>query len=120
VTRFVCAHDCGLIVNPGALTRTIQANLVQSLSRAVHEEVAFDDRTVTSVDWRTYPIARMADVPPTVDIVLINHPELPPGGAGEPSSRPTAAAIANAVFDATGVRMRRAPLTAARVKAALA
>jgi CO/xanthine dehydrogenase Mo-binding subunit len=119
VTRFVCAHDCGLIVNPTALKRTIEANLVQSLSRAIHEEVAFDEHTVTSVDWRTYPIARIADVPPVMDVILIDHRDLPPGGAGEPSSRPTAAAIANAVFDATGVRIRRAPLTAARVKAAL-
>jgi nicotinate dehydrogenase subunit B len=120
VTRFVCAHDCGLIVNPKALQRTIEANLVQSLSRALLEEVTFDQRTVTSVDWRTYPVARAADVPPVVDVILLNQIDLPPGGAGEPSSRPTAAAIANAVFDATGARVRQAPLTPARVKAAMA
>ncbi len=119
VTRLVCAHDCGLIVNPSALERTIQANLVQSMSRALKEEVTFDRTTVTSVDWRTYPVARASDIPPMVDVVLLNHPELPPGGAGEPSSRATAAAIANAVFDATGTRLRRAPLTPERVKAAL-
>ena len=119
VTRFVCAHDCGLIVNPAALERTIQANLVQSMSRAIKEEVAFDRTAVTSVDWRTYPVARASDIPPVVDVVLVNHPELPPGGAGEPSSRATAAAIANAIFDATGVRLRRVPFTPARVKAAL-
>ncbi|HVB38651.1 MAG TPA: molybdopterin cofactor-binding domain-containing protein, partial [Vicinamibacterales bacterium] len=118
VTRFVCAHDCGLVVNPMALRRTIEANLVQSLSRALMEEVTFDRSTVTSVDWRTYPVARAADIPPVVDVVLLDHPDLPPGGAGEPSSRPTAAAIANAIFDATGVRVRQAPLTPARVKAA--
>lgn len=119
VTRFVCAHDCGLIVNPASLKRTIQANLVQSMSRALKEEVTFDGRAVTSVDWRTYPVARASDIP-QIDVVLLDHPALPPGGAGEPSSRATAAAIANAVFDATGVRVRRAPLTPARVKAALA
>ena len=120
VTRFVCAHDCGLIINPDALRSTIAANLVQSLSRATKEEVTFDHNNVTSVDWVTYPIVRASDVPAQVDIVLLNHPELPPNGAGEPSSRATAAAIANAIFDATGARVRQAPLTAARIKAALA
>ena len=119
VTRFVCAHDCGLIVNPAALERTIQANLVQSMSRALKEEVAFDRTSVTSVDWRTYPVARASDIPPRVDVVLLNRPDLPPGGAGEPSSRATAAAIANAIFDATGARLRRVPFTPERVKAAL-
>ncbi|HVC20334.1 MAG TPA: molybdopterin cofactor-binding domain-containing protein [Vicinamibacterales bacterium] len=119
VTRFVCAHDCGLIVNPGALRRTIEANLIQSLSRAVKEEVTFDRNMVTSVDWRTYPVVRASDVPAAVEVVLLNHPELPAGGAGEPSSRPTAAAIANAIFDATGARVRQAPLTPVRVRAAL-
>lgn len=119
VKRLVCAHDCGLIVNPEALRGTIQANLIQSLSRALKEEVTFDRSNVTSTDWKTYPVARWSDVP-ELDIVLLNHPEIAPGGAGEPSSRPTAAAINNALFDATGVRVRRAPLTASRVKALLA
>jgi CO/xanthine dehydrogenase Mo-binding subunit len=82
------------------------------------EEVTFDHSHVTSVDWNSYPVARWSDVP-EVEVVLLNHPEIAPSGAGEPSSRPTAAAINNAVFDATGVRIRRAPLTPARVKAAL-
>ena len=120
VTRFVCAHDCGLIINPEALRGTIAANLIQSMSRAMKEEVAFDRSNVTSVDWKTYPIARAPDIPAQVDIVLINRPEVPPNGAGEPSSRPTAAAIANAIFDATGARVRQSPLTPERVKAALA
>ena len=119
VTRFVCAHDCGLIINPEALRGTIAANLIQSLSRGMKEEVTFDRTSVTSVDWTTYPIARAHDIPAQVDIVLINHPELPPSGAGEPSSRATAAAIANAIFDATGARVRQTPLTPARIKAAL-
>ncbi|MGA7794353.1 MAG: molybdopterin cofactor-binding domain-containing protein [Candidatus Acidiferrales bacterium] len=119
VTRFVCAHDCGLIINPEALRTTIEANLIQSLGRSLKEEVTFDRSNVTSVDWVTYPVARASDVPDRVEIVLINHPELPSSGAGEPSSRATAAAIANAIFDATGARVRQAPLTPARVKAAL-
>jgi nicotinate dehydrogenase subunit B len=120
VTRLVCSHDCGLIVNPDALKSTIAANLVQSLGRTTKEEVMFDRSNVTSVDWNTYKVARASDVPAVVDIVLINRPDLPPGGAGEPSSRATAAAIANAVFDATGARVRQIPLTPATVKAALA
>ena len=119
VTRFVCAHDCGLIINPEALRGTIAANLIQSMSRGMKEEVTFDRSNVTSVDWTTYPIARAPDIPAQVDIVLINHPELPSSGAGEPSSRATAAAIANAIFDATGVRVRQTPLTPGRIKAAL-
>ena len=120
VTRFVCAHDCGLIINPEALRTTIEANLIQSLGRGLKEEVTFDRSNVTSVDWVTYPVVRASDVPDRVEIVLINHPELPSSGAGEPSSRATAAAIANAIFDATGARVRQAPLTPARVKEALA
>jgi nicotinate dehydrogenase subunit B len=119
VKRLVCAHDCGLIVNPEALRGTIQANLIQSMGRALKEEVTFDRSNVTSVDWNTYPVARWADIP-EIEIVLLNHPESAPTGAGEPSSRPTAAAINNAIFDATGVRIRRVPLTPSRVKAALA
>jgi nicotinate dehydrogenase subunit B len=119
VKRLVCAHDCGLIVNPEALRGTIQGNLVQSVGRTLKEEVTFDNANVTSVDWKTYPVARWSDVP-EVEVVLVNHPEIAPGGAGEPSSRPTAAAINNAIFDATGVRIRRVPITPARVKAALA
>jgi CO/xanthine dehydrogenase Mo-binding subunit len=75
---------------------------------------------VTSTDWTTYPILDITDAPETVDIALLNRPELPPAGAGESSIRLVAAAIANAVFDATGVRLRRAPLTPERLKSALA
>jgi nicotinate dehydrogenase subunit B len=118
VKRFVCVHDCGLIINPEALRGTIAANLIQSLSRSLKEEVMFDETHVTSVDWNTYPVARASDIPDQVDIVLIDHPEIPPSGAGEPASRPTAAAIGNAIFDATGARVRRGPLTPERVQAA--
>jgi CO/xanthine dehydrogenase Mo-binding subunit len=119
VKRLVCAHDCGLIVNPDALRGTVQANLIQSLGRTLKEEVTFDRTSVTSVDWNTYPVVRWSDLP-EVEVILINRPEIAPSGAGEPSSRPTAAAIANALFDATGVRVRRVPLTASRIRAAFA
>ena len=74
---------------------------------------------MTSVDWLTYPILDITDMPEKIDFVLINRPEAPPTGAGEPSIRPVAAAIANAVFDATGVRIRRVPFSPDRVKQAL-
>jgi nicotinate dehydrogenase subunit B len=83
------------------------------------EEVTFDKKSVTSVDWVSYPILDITETPEHVECVLINHPELPPTGAGEPSIRPIAAAIANAIFDATGVRIRRVPFSPDRVKAAL-
>jgi nicotinate dehydrogenase subunit B len=73
------------------------------------EEVTFDQTHVTSVDWNTYPVARWSHVP-AMEVILLNHPEIAPSGAGEPSSRPTAAAINNAIVDATGVRLRRVPL----------
>lgn len=120
VKRFVCAHDCGLIINPEAVRGTVEANLIQSLGRSLKEEVMFDRGNVTSLDWRTYQVARSSDIPPQVDVILINHPEIPPSGAGEPSTRPTAAAINNAIFDAIGVRLRQGPFTPERVKAALA
>ena len=107
--KFTVAHDCGLIINPDGLRRCIEGNVVQGTSRALSEEVAFDRAKVTSIDWRSYPILDITEAPEAVDIVLINRPELPPAGAGESSIRPVAAAIANAVFDATGVRLRRAP-----------
>ena len=83
------------------------------------EKGAFDRARVTSTDWLCYPILDITEAPENVDIVLLNRPELPPAGAGESSIRPVAAALANAVFDATGVRLRRAPLTLQRLKPAL-
>ena len=118
--KFTVAHDCGLIINPDGLRRCIEGNIVQGTSRALSEEVAFDRAKVTSVDWLSYPILDITEAPEAVDIVLVNRPELPPAGAGESSIRPVAAALANAVFDASGVRLRRAPLTPERLKPALA
>ena len=119
VRRVVCAHDCGLVVNPDALKNQIEGCIVQTISRTLHEEVTFDRSHVTSVDWASYPILRFPDAP-QVDVILVDRPDQPLVGAGEASTTPVAAAIANAVFDATGVRLRSVPFTPARVKAALA
>jgi CO/xanthine dehydrogenase Mo-binding subunit len=118
--RFTVAHDCGLIVNPQGLRYTIEGNVVQALSRTLFEEVRFDRGAVTSVDWATYPILEIGDAPEAIEVVLLDRPDVAPTGAGEPTMRCVPAAVANAVFDATGVRLRRAPLTPERVKAALA
>ncbi|MCX7313338.1 MAG: molybdopterin-dependent oxidoreductase [Alphaproteobacteria bacterium] len=117
--RFTVAHDCGQIINPDGLEKAIEGNIVQGISRTLWEEVKFDNKNVTSVDWETYPILDITETPEKIDFVLINHPELDPTGAGEPSIRPVAAAIANAIFDATGVRIRRVPFSPDRVKQAL-
>jgi len=118
--KFTVAHDCGLVVNPQGLRHTIEGGLVQGLSRALFEEVRFDTNMVTSVDWGSYPILEMSDAPETIDIVLIDRPEVAPTGAGEATCRVIPAALANAFFDATGVRLRRAPMTPENVKKALA
>ena len=118
--RFTVAHDCGQIINPDGLEKCIEGNIVQGISRTLWEEVKFDGKNVTSVDWMTYPILDITETPETIDFALISKPELPPTGAGEPSIRPVAAAIANAVFDATGVRIRRVPFSPDRVKQSMA
>jgi CO/xanthine dehydrogenase Mo-binding subunit len=117
--KFTVAHDCGLIINPQGLRDTIEGNVVQGLSRTLFEEVRFERDRVTSIDWMSYPILEMRDAPESIEVVLINRPEVAPSGAGEPSIRVIPAAVANAFFDATGVRLRRVPLTPERVKAAL-
>ncbi|MEA2992521.1 MAG: nicotinate dehydrogenase subunit [Alphaproteobacteria bacterium] len=118
--RYTVAHDCGQIVAPDLLRQVIEGNIVQSTSRALWEEVMFDQKNVTSVDWKTYPILDMTEAPEAIDIILIDHPEIAPTGAGEAASRPTAGALANAIFDATGIRLRRAPFTPDRLKAGMA
>ena len=119
VRRVTCAHDCGLVINPDSLRNQIEGNILQTLSRSLHEEVKFDRSRVTSVDWASYPILRFPEAP-AVEVALLDHPELPPLGAGEAAAAPVAAALGNAIFDATGVRLRTVPFTADRVKAALA
>ena len=110
VTRVCVAHDCGLIVNPDGLRNQIEGNVIQGISRALKEQVTFDRSRVTSLNWRTYPILTFAEVPESIDIELIDHPELPSVGAGEAATSPIAPAIANAIFDATGKRLRDVPL----------
>ncbi len=125
VKRIVCSHDCGLVINPEALRGTIEGALLHGLSRALHEEVTFDAEKVTSVDWRTSPTMTHADTPAQIDVVLVNgdpnpnRPDLQHYGAGEAALKPMLAAVANAIYDATGVRMRRAPFRPQRVLAAL-
>ena len=119
VTRFVAAHDCGFVVNPLSLVGTIEANLMQAMSRAMFEAVQFDEHKVTSSDWLSYPVADITDTPDQIDVVMINNtPGMKSTGAGEPATRPVAAAIGNAIFDATGVRIRRVPFTPEALRAA--
>jgi nicotinate dehydrogenase subunit B len=123
--RLVCAHDCGLVINPEGLHHTIECGMLHALSRALWEEVQFDTEKVTSVDWSSHPSLRHSDTPEKIDVVLINgdpnpnRPDLAPYGAGEGSHKPIIAAIANAIHDATGVRLRRPPFRSERVLAAL-
>ena len=118
--RVAIGHDCGLMVNPAGVRAALEGQIMQGISRSLYEEVRFNERQVTSVDWRTYPIATLDDVPGQVEMVLLDRPDKPIGGAGEPAIVCFPAAIANAVADATGVRIRSYPLTPERVKAALA
>jgi CO/xanthine dehydrogenase Mo-binding subunit len=125
VKRLVCAHDCGLVINPEGLRHTIEGAMLHALSRALHEEVTFDTEKVTSVDWNSYPSLTHTDTPARIDVVLVNgdpnqnRSDLPPYGAGEASCKPMLAAVANAIYDATGVRIRRVPFRDKRVLAAL-
>jgi CO/xanthine dehydrogenase Mo-binding subunit len=109
LNHIVVAHDCGLIINPDGLKNQIEGNVVQSASRAMLEQVNFDGSKITSVDWRTYPILRFQDIPP-IDVILIDHPDQPAWGSGEISTLTTPPAIANAIFHATGKRLRSVPL----------
>ena len=119
--KFTVAHDCGQIINPDGLVEDAsRATSCRASAARCGRRSTFDKQAVTSVDWLTYPILDIAETPETIDCVLINRPEAAPTGAGEPSIRPVAAAIANAIFDATGVRIRRVPFSPDRVKAGAA
>jgi nicotinate dehydrogenase subunit B len=119
VTRVVCAQDCGLMINPDNVASQLEGNILQTLSRTLHEEIVFDRDRVTSVDWAHYPILRFDEVP-TIELEMIQRLDEPPLGVGEAASSPVPAALGNAVFDATGVRLRVVPFRPDRVKAALA
>jgi nicotinate dehydrogenase subunit B len=120
VRRFVAAQDCGPISNPDGLKNQLEGGVMQGMSRALGEEVTWDETKITSVDWRTYrPVYLGGDVP-EIESVLINRPGAPANGAGETAITIVAGAIGNAIFDATGARIREAPFTPQRVKAALA
>ena len=114
VKKVTLGHDCGLIVNPDGLKNQIEGNVLQAVSRALLEEVKFDSTGQKNLDWDSYPVIRFEQTP-DIDIVLIPRQEMQPLGGGEPSIVPVTAAIANAIFDATGARMRQVPFTPERV-----
>ncbi len=118
VKHFAIVQDCGQIINPDGVRNQIEGNVIQTASRTLKEEVTFDRSRVTSLDWDSYPILTFPEVP-DVDIDLIDRPTEKPWGVGEPAAAVVPSAIANAVFDATGIRMRSAPFTPAKVRAAL-
>jgi len=118
VTRVVMGQDAGMVINPDGARHQIQGNVIQSTSRALMEEVSFDRTGIVSREWGAYPIIKFPDVP-KIDVLLMPRQDQPPLGIGEASSIPSAAAIANAIFDATGVRFRELPFTPDRIRAGL-
>jgi len=119
ILKLTGAIDAGLVVNPGIVEAQITGQLAQLTGRMLSEEVTFDEHGVTSLDWSSYRVLRFADCPEITPIVVqrVHEPSM---GAGEECMAAGAAAVANAFFDATGVRMTRFPFTPERVKAALA
>ena len=118
VPKFYIAHDCGQIINPDGLANQLEGNIIQTVSRTLFEEVKFDRSHITSLDWDSYPILTFPDVPEII-MDLIDRPAERPWGAGEPAAAVVPSAISNAVFDATGVRLRSTPYTPAKFKAAM-
>ena len=118
VAKFTVVHDCGQIINPDGLKNQIEGSVIQTVSRTLVEEVKFDRSQVTSLDWASYPILKFPQVPEIV-IELIDRPTEKRWGAGEPAAAVIPSAISNAVFDATGLRLRSIPYTPAKVKAAM-
>ena len=119
--RYVQVHprdNVAIIVNPDGVKNQIEGNVLQAVSRALLEEVKFDSTGQKNLDWDSYPVIRFGQIP-EVEIVLIDRPEMQPLGGGEPSIVPVTAAIANAIFDATGARLRQVPFTPQRVLSAL-
>lgn len=114
VTRVVAGQDSGLMINPDGVRHQIHGNVIQSTSRALMEEVSFDRAHVTAREWGAYPIIKFPDVP-KIDVLMLPRQDQPPLGVGESASVPSAAAIANAIYDATGVRFRELPFTPERI-----
>jgi len=119
VKRFVIANDCGPISNPDGLRNQLEGGALQGMSRALLEEVAWDSQKVTSIDWRTYRPLYLGAAVPAIETVLVDQPDARATGAGETAVTVAPAAIANAIFDATGARIRQAPFTPDRIKGAL-
>jgi nicotinate dehydrogenase subunit B len=118
VVRFYVVHDCGQIINPTDVQAQIEGCVIQTVSRTLKEELTFDRGMLTSLDWASYPILTFPEVPEIV-VDLIDRPTEKPWGAGEPSAAAVSSSISNAVFDATGVRLRSVPFKREKVKAAL-
>lgn len=119
VKRMVIAADCGPVSNPDGLRNQMEGGALQGMSRALSEEVTWDAEKITSIDWRTYRSLPLGFEIPEIECVLLNRPEEAANGAGELSITVAAAAIGNAVFDATGARLRQVPFMPERVKEAL-
>jgi nicotinate dehydrogenase subunit B len=119
VKKFVAAQDCGPISTPDGIKNQIEGGVLQGMSRALGEEVTWDDKKVTSVDWRTFHSLTFGTPVPAIESVLIDRPGVEASGAGETAITLVAAAIGNAIFDATGARIRQVPFTPERVKAAI-
>jgi len=118
VDRITVGHDAGMMVNPDGVRHQIHGNVIQALSRALHEHVTFGTQGVTSREWGTYPILRFTEVP-DIDVFMMPRQDQPPLGVGESASLPCAPAIANALFDATGLRLTAPPYTAEKLRHAL-
>jgi CO/xanthine dehydrogenase Mo-binding subunit len=116
---FTVALDCGPISNPDGLRNQTEGGILQGMSRALVEEVTWNDKRVTSTDWGSYKSLFLDLELPAIDITFINRPDVPATGAGETAITVVPAAIGNAIFDATGIRLREVPFTAERVGAAL-
>ena len=116
--RIWCAVDCGLVINPDGVRNQVEGGIIQAASWALKEQVRFDDGRISTSTWDTYPILKFSEVP-EIEIALIDHSDEPALGVGEVSQGPTAAAIANAVADALGIRIRDLPLTRDRIIQAL-
>lgn len=118
VEKVCVAHDCGMIVNPDGVRSQVEGNVIQTLSRALLEEVQTTRKEITSVDWVSYPIMRFSELPSEINIELIDRPTVRAVGAGEGAASPIFPALANAIYDATGVRLRSVPFTPERLLAA--